>query len=393
MKKLGILFLIFSLVKVSFSQIITTTSSVKNGDWMYPTTWACMCVPLPGSTVTINHTVSLDTSINVPSGGITINSNGSLVKDNSFRDLWINGGSLINNGTLNVRYLYTQNGTFSNAGIVTANAILNYINFTNTGKFQNIDSMRISAHVINNGTFQNIDSITIDGTFTNNGVCSFNQFTNEGTYTNNNSLIYTDITNIGTLTNNDSIQCNNSSWNLGTLKISSGGNFNINNSILNGDTISSVAILINNGNIRVHDSWYNADSVKGYGSITVTDTSINWGVMVGSLDFCDLSGTQIDYNLGTIGNNITWCQSLNTNNIINTHQFFYPNPATNYIETILPNNESYQILVKSMDGKIITNQKFSGRFYLDHIVNGIYIVQIVANNNKIVSTEKIIVNK
>src|SRR3989304_8258809 len=92
----------FLLSVISFAGFSQTATSIANGNWMNPFTWNCTCIPLPGYSVTINHSVALDTSWYVPSGGITINSGGSLIKNNSSRDLLVNGGSLTNNGTLDI---------------------------------------------------------------------------------------------------------------------------------------------------------------------------------------------------------------------------------------------------------------------------------------------------
>ena len=195
MKKIVSIILILNSYFTGFSQ---TANSIANGNWMNPFTWDCTCVPLPGYTVTINHNVSLDTSLYISSGGITINSGASLLENNTTRDIWVNGGSLANNGTLTLHYLWTNTGTFSNSGIITLRSFLNNINFTNAGTIQNLDSMYNTGTIINNGNFLTIDSITNAGTFTNNGICTYHQFTNSGTYVNNKSLTFTDITNNGT---------------------------------------------------------------------------------------------------------------------------------------------------------------------------------------------------
>src|SRR3990170_1480808 len=109
----------FLLSVISFAGFSQTATSIANGNWMSPFTWNCTCVPLPGYSVTINHNVALDTSMYVPSGGITVNAGASLTGNNAFRDIWVNGGSFTNNGTVNVRYLWTQTGSLANSGTVT----------------------------------------------------------------------------------------------------------------------------------------------------------------------------------------------------------------------------------------------------------------------------------
>ncbi|MBK6522701.1 MAG: hypothetical protein IPG08_10390 [Sphingobacteriaceae bacterium] len=230
MKKLFALVVPVFIAGIAMSQ---SAVSIANGNWTNPLTWNCTCVPLPGYSVTVNHSVTLNTSFTFTSAGITINSGGSVAQDNGTRDILINGGSVTNNGYLNVRFILAQAGAWANSGTITARSIDNHINFTNIGVIKSVDSMRNNAVMINNGKMLNVDSIMHTGTFTNNGQCTHHFITNTGTLTNNNYLSFTDITNIGTFTNTDSIIGSRSMFNKGRWTNTSGALVSLNKSLLN----------------------------------------------------------------------------------------------------------------------------------------------------------------
>lgn len=355
-----------------------------------PTTWSCSCVPTPGYTVVINHNITLNTSFAYTSGSITINSGGSLVQDTPTRDIWVNGGGFTNNGNVDVRYLFVQSGTFSNGGTMTMTAMANYVNFTNTGTIQNVDSLYLTGAVINNGIFLNIDSITTAGTFTNNGVSTYNQFTNSGTYTNNNNLTFTDVTNNGTMTNNDTITALNSGWNQGNLVLSSGSYFLVNNGFLNHDLTTEDAMIDNNGRMNVLDSWYNFDTIKGVsGSFIVQDSSVNYGDMKQSFDFCDLtpptSAPYIDFNFGTVSSGITWCVNTSVAEPAFHNVVVYPNPANSvlYINNNYLNG-NYSATIYSLTGAELLTVKNKNEIDITSLSEGLYILTITTNSGTVI---------
>ncbi len=328
----------------------------------------------------------MDTSWIITAGGsITISSTGSLIKNSPQRDLWVSGGAFTNNGNFEMRYLWTQAGSFSNTGTVTLNSFLNNINFTNDGTFQNIDSIYSTASIINNGIFQNIDSITTGGSFTNIGMCTFNQFTNTGNFTNNGSLTFTDFTNRGVFTNAHIVSCLNSIWNVEEFNNQHTGNINIATSILNADSIQHNSTLTNDGRIVINDSYYNADTVKGSfsGSFQVADSSMNWGWMSGSFDFCDLtppaSGPPfIDFNIGYTDPLITWCTYTGVNKVINERFKFYPNPVAQKLYFEKGDLINFCVEIYDSNGRLI--RKIANETELDvtSFKEGIYSVRIVS---------------
>jgi len=392
MKKLLPIFLILFSFQTGFSQSAT---SIANGNWMNPSTWNCGCIPMPNYTVTINHNVALDTSWYVSSGGITINSGASLIKNNPTRDLLVNGGNLTNHGTLDVRYLFTQTGTFSNSGTLNASSFLNYLNFTNTGTIQNMDSLYSTGSIINNGSFLNIDSITTGGTFTNNGICTYHQFTNTGQYTNNKNLTFTDLTNTGTFINSDTIHAINSVWNTETFTNMPSGYFNLGTSLLNADSIQHNALFNNNGKVVVNDSWYNSDTVKGVsGTFQVADSSVNWGYMKGTFNFCDLtppvSSPFVDYNFGTISTGITWCAVTGITQTDVAEINIYPNPATDFITIDIQKKKPAELKIYNACGILIDKFSNPDRIDVSEYSAGLYFISIVSENKTFIRKIQII---
>lgn len=377
----------------AFSGFSQTAVSIANGNWTSPSTWNCTCVPVPGATVTINHTVTLNTSFGYTSGSITINSGGALLDDATGRDIWVNGGGFSNNGNVDVRFLLTSSGSFSNGGILTARAFSNAINFTNSGTFQNLDSMLNNAIIINNGLFVNIDSITNNGTFTNNGISTYNQFTNNGTYTNSNNLTFTDITNNGILTNTDTILGLNSMWNQGSITNNLNALLTLNKSLLNMKISAGTASINNNGRIKILDSYYNYDTIRGIaGGITVQDSSVNYGFMLQTFDFCDATPSpspNIDYNFGTISGGITYCVNTKIEESKFENVVVFPNPASTQLSINLGGLKDCKIMFYSSNGKLIANN-ISDVFDISELSPGLYFVSIWHDNEFIIKKVQII---
>lgn len=361
-----------------------TATSVQNGNWTSPMTWSCSCVPTPGYTVVINHSVTLNTSFAYTSGSITVNSGGALLDDVTGRDLWINGGSFSNSGSVDVRFMLVQAGSFTNSGTITATAIANYVPFTNAGTFQSIDSMYNASDITNNGSFILIDSITNAGTFTNNGSCIYNQATNTGLYINNSALTFTDITNTGTFNNTDTITCLNSMWNTGVLTGTLNSYVDVANGFLNDDVTAHDAVFINDGRMNVHDSWYNFDTIKGSGSFIVQDTSLNFGWMKENFDFCDLtppsSAPFVDINSGSISANITWCTNTDIAESPSVKFDVFPNPATSIV-TINSNAVITSLELWSVDGRLMQQTKNKNTICVDGLAAGVYNLVITSHGS------------
>lgn len=374
--------LILILLSASFKS--QTATSISNGNWTNPLTWNCTCVPLMGHNVTINHTVTLNTSMSFTAGGVTINNSGALMQDASAnRDLWFSGGSFVNNGKANFRYLLLTGGTNSNNGTFTVSAMTNSVSFNNNGIIT-MDSMYVAANFTNTVNGKIIgDSITNGpgSTFLNNGRVNVTWSTNRGTLNNNNYHGGYAFTNDGTYSNVDSLVMTGSMWNKVLFTNQMGAQVRLTESFFN-NTPGNTARFDNRGNVVVLDSWYNTDTIKGTntGTFTVSDTSANSGHMKGNFKFCDLtppaSSPYIDLNSGVVSVNITWCTTSGVDELTPTKGTvkYFPNPSNGHFiifgekeETLfLYNDIGQQIRIIQLDKSNDYRVEISG---LD---NGIY---------------------
>jgi|GEM_PF-462239 len=318
-------FLLLSVI-ICTSVFATTYTSSQNGNWLSPTTWSPVGIPIPGDIVTINHTVTLDTSLAYTSGSITITPSGSLIQNLPIRDIWVNGinASLTNNGTIDIRYLLLSDGSFSNSGSFNVKSLANYttVNNTTTGTFNGVDSLfndgelnnygtvnimtfyndstinnysiikgltTVVDSMYNAGSFLNdstatliVDSCTNLGLLYNAGIVNFNQFTNTGTLDNYNYLSFVDMTNTGLVQNSDSLVGSGDITNLGTFKnFPSIGYLEFNN-LLN--TKITTSFLQSGG------------TIKGFGNVTNASffVNMNWAVMDIDGSFLNSNTTSFD---------------------------------------------------------------------------------------------------
>ena len=425
MKKIYTIFLAFLCAGFAFGQ---TANSTQNGNWMNPTTWDCFCVPVPGYTITVNHTVTMDTSFAYTTGSITVSSGGTLQQDVSGRDIWLNGGSFTNNGTTDIRYLLLSSGTFSNTSNFYVESFANNITIANSGSFLNVDSLYNDGTINNNGTIDvstfynedvmnnydqiiNVDSMFNNGTFlndvnayleadsatnndqfTNNGVIDYQYFTNAGDFTNNNYMSFWDMTNIGDFTNVDSLEGGNSMTNAGYFDNQNSARFELTNSFLNA-SLTNDAYFETEGYMSVGDSWYNYDTIQGVtGNIFVQDTSYNSGYMLGTFDFCDNtpppSSPYVDFNLGTIDNGITFCQTTSVADVQSDEEVhLYPNPTSGLVN--LSTNENHYITVYNVLGEQVLD-RFDNRIDLSNYESGIYLIQLRDQHRVLIGTRKVI---
>lgn len=321
-----------------------------------------------------------------PSGSITILPAGALIQSPPTVDIMINGASLNIQGLLNIRYLWTQSGTLNNSGTMELTSFLNEVPFINNGIIQHVDSIFTTADFTNNGSLVDIDSITVGAgvDFINNGICVFNQFTNNGVYSNNNHLTFTDITNNGTMINMDTVLALNSCWNMGFWNLLGGSYTHVNKSFLNGLLPASSATLNVNGKLIIDDSWYNVDLTSGStgGRIQVADSSLSWGSMLGSFDFCDLTPPSaggppwVDYNFGTASNQITWCTYVSMSPDPESGFEIFPNPAKNTVYIHSTTGVPFTLDLFSITGQLLVEYGNAGELNISDISPGIYYLRI-----------------
>ena len=324
------------LVLTSMNFFSQAVSSVANGNWTNPATWNCTCVPINGNSVTISHSVTLNTSMLFNTGGITINNNGSLVHD-AARDIMISGGYFYNNGNASFRFFNLASGTGSNSGTFSITAITNSVSLTNAGTI-NMDSMYVAGNFTNTSTGKvNGNKIAFVSPVMNDGRITVSLSLNSSTMTNNNYHGGYAFTNNGLYNNNDSIILTYSMWNKIRFNNNAGSLIKLTKNFHN-YTIGNTASFNNNGNVIILDSYYNSDTVRGTitGTFTVADSSSNSGRMNGNFKFCDQTppgaAPYVDFNIGVISNGITWCAPAGIKiNEMKVSFSIYPNPSSGVI--------------------------------------------------------------
>lgn len=368
-------FYALTLLCLSVLTAAAQITSVANGNFYFPTTWSCMCVPTSGTDdLVINHTVTLNNDLQLlANGSIVINSSGSLLQDIPSRDFLLNGGDFTNHGNFSIDRLLAQSGTFTNSGTATIRTFANYLTFDNSGTITNADSLYNDATLLNTGTIDvgtfyndntlnnygtfpavdsltnagtmtnyagaviDTDSMTNTGTFTNNGWLNTGALYNTGNYTNTNYHSFYWLANGGILNNVDSMIGGASMWNIEDFTNQASGVITLGGNFYNGDTLNFDASFVNDGEVQAMN-WFNIDDVSGDapGFFITQDSTANIGTMTGSYDFCDLTQTAIvapflDFNSGTVDNNITYCVLVSADEINKQELLVYPNPASGLI--------------------------------------------------------------
>lgn len=368
-----------------------------------------MGVPQPGDDVIINHDVVMDDAYtvggywSVDAGSITINAGGSFVQGTNVIGIAIqNSGSITNNGTFSFDQLGVYSGTFTNNG--TANfyqLIYSLASINNYGTIQEVDSFYTAGTYTGyTGSTVLSDSIENEGIFTNDGIVTVTEFYNDSIFTNNNEFNFNRYYNAGNFENNGQINSTLDATNAGYWHNAQGAQIDLDNNFTNGDSSTTVhtAVFENDGVFNIGDSWSNLDTTKGSstGAFYIQNGTYNEGVMMGNFLFCDQTPTTtiepiIDYNLGTIDPNITYC-AVNIeleNNLANISIF--PNPAQN--ELFVTGIDLQSVQVFDISGrKIMSKQTINGkvRFDVSNQSNGIYFLKIFTHEGNTV--RKLIIN-
>lgn len=380
-----------------------TAVSIANGNWTNPLTWNCSCVPVNGYSVTISNSVTLNTSLIFTSGGVTISNTGSLIQDASLnRDIWINGGYFNNSGKANFRYLLVSTGSITNPGSFTVTAFTNSVTMNNTGSIT-MDSMYIAGSFTNAANAKIMgDSLTNASTLINNGHINVTWVTNKGTYKNYDYQGSYAYTNMGTFENNDSLILTASVWNKASFINKPGAVFNMTKNFYNtcGNS-SKTAVFDNQGSVKVMDSWYSTDTIKGTntGTFTVADTSANSGVMKGSFQFCDQTppavSPYVDLNSGSIAPTITYCIATGIKEETLSSLQIYPNPSAGTIMIRQQENRSLRATITDLSGKIVHEEIVQGSAYIHaDCATGVYLLKLSdAQNGTLIKVEKLLIQK
>jgi len=368
----------------SFSLInAQTATSVTNGNWLNPLTWDCLCVPLPGYSVTINHDVILDTDFACSAGFIVINSGGSLVQNTNNRNLWVYGNSYVSNfGTLTVQnFLYEGTASvLTNTGTITNGNL-----FLTTGMYNAGDVIADSLY--NNDTLANTGTITV------------NAFTNAVNCYNVGDINFHDFSNIGHFINSEGVLTGtHNMWNQGFFVNVTASMVFLENDLLNTNLLTEDAHIFNDGWIIAGNGFYNFDTISGYiGYYQVADTSFNDGYFYGTFDFCDLTPPAnapfIDINTGIIDPNITWCIQQNVPQFVSEMVTIYPNPADDYLEFNIDTENAY-LRIYDYTGKMIKSsfvETSTGIIRTEDLLPGLYYLEVETPDSR--QLKKIVIQR
>lgn len=302
-----------------------TLNSVQDGDFWAFSTWDCsLCLPQDGDTIYVHHNVTMSTNIYFSYGQIHITSNGSLIEDGNNRDIWIDGGSLVNHGTFDAYRLYVSQGFVENYGEITY-----------------------------------LDSMWIKTPFTNNGQINLYDFLNDET---------ANFENIGTINIDNNFNNQGHFDNVGTIQIG--------NDFSNCNIQSLDAIFDNTGVLCIGADFTNCadDTLKGSGVWYITGSSSNFGVFDENFVFHTPSGG-LGVNTGTVSPSVTFgsntCPLSATEYEMSVD--FYPNPASTSLFVSL-NQFDYQLY--GMDGTLKQKGQSSGEIEIQTLETGTYFIEI-----------------
>ncbi|MFI5204361.1 MAG: T9SS type A sorting domain-containing protein, partial [Flavobacteriales bacterium] len=266
-------------------------------------------------------------------------------------DMGVNDNAMCNNyGTLNITDTLgiDTTATMHNYGamnvLVTLNAGLFYNHFDYNG--QDFWSSGTCNNV--GGTGMNIASLYTDGFFTNNVLLEVSgSLYNSNTFTNTNQIV-------------------------------------IDMNLLNGDTISGSALFTNSagGLVSVGNDLLNSEDINGNGGkFCVQNQTSNSGTISGGVDICDLTGGNIDLNVGTVGGSVTFC--INSCSIgVPENEFapvnIYPNPFEDFIRIETDETNPIQCWLHDAEGRLVATTVLNGQGILNvpQAQRGVYVLTI-----------------
>ena len=329
--------LILSSILLSSLSFAQTRTTVMDGSFFNPLIWTPVGIPTDGDSLVIDHDVTMvDFGIPFSSGRITINSGASLSDDGAGLDIYCNGGSLINHGTIDCNDIWLDSGELENHGSIT------------------LDSMWTQGTVLNTGELTTYDLLTDQN----------EQWTNDGTV------------NVENNHNNQGVFINN-------------GQLYVGNNFANWNTQTSDATFDCNGYLCVENDWSNAnadDTVRGSGYIFVVGASSNLGIMEGTLTF-NTPGGALGINTGSVAPSITFGTSVCSVGLEENESVqwtLYPNPAESQIQISL---SDFDFKIMDLSGRIV-QEAYSedGLIDLAELESGIYNFVVQDKNGQISSS-------
>lgn len=386
---------LFALATTAFTADARVVTTTMNGNATNPLTWNCLCIPMDGDTIIINHALTLDVDYGYTLGGVQINSGGSVTGNLNTRILAVGGGYFINYGTVNVAYLYHSGGVFNNYGSITC---LRNLGIDVTALIQNYGALNVNDTLginvncaLNNFGTVNSPEIAVAGILNNAGVVSGDNLYNLGSVSHISGSINLTMSyyNDGSTTTNAGLTIGMDLLNSGTFV----SNYYISaQSLYNGDTISGFALFTNNATISIADDLWNWQTLDGTGDFCVGDSLLNGGIVNGTLDVCDVNGgVWWDINVGSVAGTVTHCSSSCTIGIeeSNAQQMnLSPNPANDNITLSMEKDAEYFVVITDVAGRVVLEQTMNGRKMVINTAafsNGLYTIRVTNEHTNLAS--------
>ncbi len=271
-----------------------TRNTVANGGFFDPATWDCNCIPSPSDNIAIHHQLTIDNDFIDITGTFIVETGASLTQSNSQIVGVQTGGTFNNQGTVTLTTIasfgFVENHGFMHLNNLADNSAL----FLNTGILNATSVVASNSGILENAGILNAPTVSIAGGIINNKAqINCDLFSDHYSTGYNLGIINVtgDFTNTGTYENEPT----------GIIII--GGMF------LHSDSANVNNIFTNDGVVGCYDWTVYAAALDGSGQFCVQNMStLSFGAMNGTLDFCDATGGSIDFNLfGTLGPGVTTC--------------------------------------------------------------------------------------
>lgn len=346
----------------------TARTTISSGDFYNPLIWNPVGFPVSGDQLTINHAVVLNLNIYYTAGQITINSGGSLVQDATPRSVWIDGGSLTNNGTFSTHFVWVSNGgsltnTWNFTGI---DSLMVQSDFTNSGTTGVNDFwVMIGGNVNNSGTINNADSLFVQGVFTNSGTTTVYD------------LAFDEM---ASLNNTGDLNVTNNMHNQGYLY--NAYTIEVANDFSNCNTQNFNAVFENDGIVCFGNDFLNCDTdtITGSGDYFVGNLASNLGVFSGSQTFHTPTGA-LTLNLGTVLPSVditTGGCSAGIDELSEAWSVF-PNPAVDWVNL---SQGEVDYTMYSITGEVeMSGRAIDGQLDVRNLNPGVHILRV--NNSAI----------
>ncbi|MBK8497568.1 MAG: T9SS type A sorting domain-containing protein [Flavobacteriales bacterium] len=401
----GLLAIAWVLACMSQIRAQLTIHSESDGDWYEPSTWDCSCIPPNSALVFVDHNVTVTGGMGKSGGSLTVTSTGYM---DSFETVQL-GCAVDNQGVMVLGDLWIDASAllFENNGYLSCYRVANYRDgLYNSGYWDISDELFLYAD-LENGTTGYLSASTVSGgaVLENFNVAGF--FGADGpamrifnhdsldihasagsvvrAIFNTGRLEMTGLT-VDTLTNSGSIS--SSSTHIGKYYSGNGDWFVIpvgqDIFVDAGATMTIIApgvLNVSNGDLTVNGV------LDGNGCVLVAQTTVNNGLITGTIDICDGTPTTaiapiIDVNTGTVTSGVRYCSPDACTVGIGSSDGsaairLFPNPASDRVQLMgIGHGTSIQLVDLYGRSQPIHTRIQHDRVSLDtsEVANGMYVL-------------------